>query len=499
MTTAELPQPIAPNAVASTSARDFPEWLSPILVKELRQCMRSRRFVISFLLLHAALIVVAVIALLVATGQGDTSIASGFFWTIIGALLLVVMPISGLGSVANERKANSLELIFLTRVTPRRILVGKWLAIVAQTVLLVCLALPYLVLRYFLGGIDVTRDLTTLALLMLGSALLSGVAVGLSPQLSRITRALLIIGAVFFLQVGWPLLLYGRTRGGSVVGGGAASWTTQLGIGLLAVLLLLMMFELGASKIAPVVANHSTSRRLIGLAAILIVGVLGGINVANTALLPAAIVLLVPICVGALCEMPSALPAVYRPFVRRGLAGRLAGRFLYPGWPSGVLYTLLVLALFFVPAYFAVRGVVEPLWIWWIGMTIAGALLLPAAVNYTFLARFRRPLIVYISVQILCALLTAFAGIVYALSGGDFRAFVAIIPTCGLLLSQSGAVHDTNLPLVLIGTSIVTFGSIALLLLKSRTAWRGIRAAETAASALTATRFPDAPEPRPAH
>ncbi len=477
---------------------DFPEWLSPILVKELRQGMRSRLFVISFLLLHAALIVVAVLSLLIAVESGDARIGSSFFWTIIGALMLVVMPISGLGSVANERKANSLELIFLTRVTPRRIIVGKWLAIVAQTVLLVCLALPYLVLRYFLGGVEITADLVTLALLLLGSALLSGVAVGLSPQLSRVTRVLLIIGAVFFLQVGWPFLLYGTAHGG-VVSGGPTSWTTQLGIGLLAVLLLLMMFELGASKIAPVAANHSTPRRLIGLAAILIVGVLGGLQAATTALLPAAIVLLAPICIGALCEMPNTLPAVYRPFVRRGFLGKLAGRFLYPGWPSGVWYTLLVLALFFVPAYFVAQKAAEPVWIWWTGTAIAGALLLPAAINHTVAGRLRKPLIIYIAVQVLCALLTALAGIAHGFSAGDFRAVIAVIPTCGLLLSQSGALHDQNIPLVLIGTSIVTFGSIALLLLKARSAWREVRAAEAAASALSATRSPDAPEPSAAH
>ena len=87
-----------------------------------------------------------------------------------------------LGAVGNERKANTLELIFLTRLTARRILTGKWLALVAQTVLLVCAVLPYAVLRYFLGSVDLGAELTAIALLLLGSAVLSGVAVGFSPQ-----------------------------------------------------------------------------------------------------------------------------------------------------------------------------------------------------------------------------------------------------------------------------------------------------------------------------
>jgi len=41
---------------------DFADWFSPMLVKELRQGMRSRLFVISFLLLQGALIFVAITA-----------------------------------------------------------------------------------------------------------------------------------------------------------------------------------------------------------------------------------------------------------------------------------------------------------------------------------------------------------------------------------------------------------------------------------------------------
>lgn len=487
-------------AVAPTthSMRDFPEWLSPILVKELRQGMRSRLFVLSFLLLHGAMILTAGLALSVAAAQGPPSAMSGLFWTIVAVPLLIVMPLSALGSVANERKANSLELIFLTRVTPRRILLGKWLAIVAQTVLLVCLILPYAVLRYFLGGIDVTGDLLTLALLLLGSALLSGVAVGLSPQLSRVLRVVLIFGAVLFLQAGWPYLVYGGFGGSAGVTGAATAWHTYVGLLLLAVLLLFTMIELGAAKIAPLAANHSTSRRLIALAAILVTAVFGGIESAGTPLLPALIVLLTPICIGALCEMPSTLTATYRPFLRRGLAGRLAGRLLYPGWPSGVLFCLLVLALLFGPAYYAARSVVDPPWIWWTGMTIAGALLVPAAVNYTFFARLRRPLVIYLAVQLLCLLLAMMAGMMFGFGAGDFRAVVATIPASGLFLSQSGAINSSNIQSTSVVTSIITLGAVALLLLKMRKPWREMRALESAAAA-TPPRVTDAAEPRPAH
>src|ERR1043165_446027 len=133
-----------------------------MLVKELRQGMRSRLFVISFLLVQAAMILVAVLGLYAAVNKEETSEVSGLFWAILGAPLLIIMPMSGLGAVGNERKTNTLEPIFLTRLTARRILTGKWLALVAQTVLLVCAILPYAVLRYFLGGVDLGAELTTI-------------------------------------------------------------------------------------------------------------------------------------------------------------------------------------------------------------------------------------------------------------------------------------------------------------------------------------------------
>jgi ABC-type transport system involved in multi-copper enzyme maturation permease subunit len=493
-------QPEAATAAAHSTTRDFPEWLSPIVVKELRQGMRSRLFVSSFLLLHAAMILIALLALVVAAEQGDARIASWFFWMIVGVPLLVVMPLSGLSSVANERKANSLELIFLTRVTSRRILVGKWLAIVAQTALLVCLVLPYAVLRYFFGGIDVSSDLVTLAALLFASALLSAIAVGLSPQMSPLLRPVLLIGAIVFLQIGWPYLAYGVYGGGGVLRGGAAiDWKVYLGLLMMAALLQLTMFEVGAAKIAPPAANHSTSRRLIGLAAILGCVILGGWLTAKTPLSRVAIALLIPICVGALCEAPSSVASVYRPFVQRGVLGRIAGRLLYPGWPSGVFYCLLVFALFFVPASVAARGVHEAGWIWWIGTAVIGALLLPAAVNQTFFARYKRPLTVYVAVQAFCVLLVAICSLIESFHGPDVRAIAATVPTSGLLLANGRALSDNDLPLLLSGTSALTLGSLVLLLLKMRQPWREIRRVEHAASAALATSLSDASEPRAAH
>ena len=462
------------------ATRDFPEWLSPMVVKELRQGMRSRMFVVSFLLLHAAMILLAFLGLALAANRIDPGPTTGFFWTIIGALLLVVMPLSGLGSVANERQANTLELIFLTRLTTRRILAGKWLAIVAQTALLVCAVLPYAVLRYFLGGVNLTGDLLILLGLMLGSALLSGIAVGLSPHASRLTRILLGIGIIVGVQFLYPLLAFAFASG-PVRGAPRMGWSEHFGFTAIGVLLLLLMLEFGASKIAPPAENHSTSRRLIGCAAF-VLHMVYALLPRPSAVGSAAFVLLIAICIGALCEPPVLLPSIYRPFVRRGFFGRLAGRLLYPGWQSGVLFTLAML-LGTAALGWRVFPAKSPEWTWWAHINVAGAVLLPAALMRTIIPNARRPLGIYVAIQIALAFLTGFAAILESLNLVDLRLPLAVIPTCGLLLGAGGAIAEYFLEFVLIGSGCITLLSIVLLLIRTRRPWQEITLVEKQAIA----------------
>ena len=46
--------------------------------------------------------------------------------------LLLLMPARGLGAVSEEARANTFDLVQLTRMTAFRIALGKWIALVAQ-------------------------------------------------------------------------------------------------------------------------------------------------------------------------------------------------------------------------------------------------------------------------------------------------------------------------------------------------------------------------------
>ena len=192
---------------------DFADWLSPMLVKELRQGVRSRAFVGTFILLQAAMLLNVLVGLSSTDGDGAEG-STVFFWVLVGFSVLFILPMGGLNAVGGEIKANTLELIFLTRLTALRIITGKWLANFAQALLLVCAVLPYLVLRYFVGGVNLTAELIALTAMLGASAVFSAVAIGLSPYQTRVVRWFLVAVGVVLIWSSATSFLFSY-RGGT--------------------------------------------------------------------------------------------------------------------------------------------------------------------------------------------------------------------------------------------------------------------------------------------
>ena len=172
--------------LASSKHSDFGDWLSPMVVKELRQGMRSRIFVAAFYLTQLLMILSTVFGLIAASRTENVpsdlfGFLSGLFWFMVSVPLLFVMPLLGFGALHTEMKAGTLELVFLTRLSAWRIVAGKWTALMAETLLLVCAILPYVILRYFLGGVNIIEDLQSLFFLLLASALLTAATLAMSP------------------------------------------------------------------------------------------------------------------------------------------------------------------------------------------------------------------------------------------------------------------------------------------------------------------------------
>jgi hypothetical protein len=138
--------------------------LSPIVVKEVRQLARGREFLYSF---HVALLVGVAVAFF---GAADALTGGGTSgrWTfaaLTGALALlgfVVVPLGAFNALRNERLEQTLELITLTALSPRRVVIGKLLAQSVKLATFFAGLAPFVAMSFLLGGVDFATILVSL-------------------------------------------------------------------------------------------------------------------------------------------------------------------------------------------------------------------------------------------------------------------------------------------------------------------------------------------------
>ena len=457
---------------------DFADWLSPIIVKELRQGMRARAFIGIFLAIQFFMIFVVLISL--TNDSGSREAVTGLFWTVVGAAILFAMPLRGLATLIGEIKGNTLELMLLTRLSAWRVTAGKWLALMLQTLLLFCAVLPYVVLRYFLGGVNLIEDLTSLGWMLAGSALLTALAVGLSPfTQSTVVRIGLGFGMLLSLTVIPEMFLGARMGGGS---GFPAMSTCLWAAALLGPLLVLELFELGVAKIAPAAENHATRKRVIATVILAIAVLLGRARHGSEFFLTLAAITLVPIGLGALMEETVAIQSLYRPFVRRKMFGRLAGKLLYPGWASGLLFFIVIVAAFLWTAHLnwsdgAVRFRVAS------GLE---AIFAPLALVRLFFRRAKNILPFYFGLQLVLFVMAII--LTSALDNKDpLLVTAALMPTIGFFLQLWGnqVIWGSNMLSNPTGSGlVVTAVCLLILFILSLKQWKIIGTMEREAAAL---------------
>lgn len=459
---------------------DFGDWLSPMLVKELRQGMRSRVFMSAFYLTQLLMILSVVFNLAAATNTEMPAemlaFLNGLFWLMISVPLLFVMPIRGFGALHGEIKAGTIELVFLTRLTAWRIAAGKWTALMAQTLLLLCAVLPYVLLRYFLGGVDILADLQSLLFLLLTCAVLTAATIAMSPYESKLLRALFVIGLIFGFQflIGMMFAWMAVGRIAGAAGSSAPVWQLYLGVALYVPAFIALALEIAASRIAPPAENHAIRKRLIGLVIFLAAPVLTLFSPGREALYGASLLFLVPVIVDALAEPVVVLGSIYRPFLRRGSLGRIGALVFTPGWVSAAWYTALLALL--GSAALAMQGqFADPLKALSY-VAYFGALIFPAALIRLFLPSTKYFLGFYIAFQFFFAAVTLLVGMMAGISNQPMTRWLSPIPNCSYWLTLTSQVKPEQVTEFLVATSFVTAASLGILLLRTIPALRDIRA-----------------------
>lgn len=201
-------------------AVDASDFLNPVLVKELRQGLKSRAFNFSFMLMQGLMVIGIAIQVLAREAGGGSGVEAStvVFWLFAAAPLLVMLPAQAINAIYGEHRQQTLPLVLLTRLTPWRMATGKWLSLMAQAMLIACAVLPYLVLRYFLGGVNVALDLLIFTILLGACAVLCAGGLLLST-IKHPWKAFWIGFAVLFvfspmgivIAIPFALLVYGMS------------------------------------------------------------------------------------------------------------------------------------------------------------------------------------------------------------------------------------------------------------------------------------------------
>lgn len=363
--------------------RDFSDRLSPMVVKEMRQGLRTRFFTAALILFHLMLGCL-MLALLRTANSRD---AHEMFWLIIGLTLLGLLPARAFNALNAEVRSGTLDMLMLTGISSFRIVWGKWVSLYSQTLLIAGSLLPYMIVRYQMGGVEIIREVIALSVLVVGSGMVTAALTGFSFQkmpLVRYLTAAAVAAAAFVMGMFAYLVACEDYAAQDVVrgllsGGALQASMICLGILLLAACITYQLLCLGSSRLAFMTDSHALTKRLVAFVILpvlvltaLIMALLGckqGPTIAAT-FVPSMIILLL-----------LSMDWVTEPVPPTDANTR---RLLKAGWPSGVLgCAVLWLAPFLiltVDSTIIGRYSNSDEWIWYFTLAFMAATLAPVCI-----------------------------------------------------------------------------------------------------------------------
>ncbi|MEE9404857.1 MAG: hypothetical protein V3V20_08185 [Algisphaera sp.] len=343
--------------------------INPIMVKELRQAVKSR-FVVSVLLFMLIVLVITLLLFVINSPHlGTASNDDGgdlfmiFQATLLGLCMLFV-PLYVGARLAAERSSDTSDLLYVTTIRPSSIVWGKLVTGMAIAGLFFAVCVPFMVVTYLLRGIDPPTILFVLAIdlgVVLSSAMLA-IFIGALPVgwPVKVLLGFIMAGASFMTYIGissvlmWEILTTG-------IGSSIADpefWWSALGMGTFWLSLIGLFFFLAVAMISPATSNRALPLRLyITVAWVISLGVFvevsrrvspGGGEPMTAWAMGWAYVLL-PAMVLATSERDVLGPRIKRAIPRNGLL-RMPAFLLYSGAGAGLLWATGLFALTLVAA-----------------------------------------------------------------------------------------------------------------------------------------------------
>ncbi len=168
--------------MATSEHTELPERFGPMTVKELRQSLRRNSFVYPFICIHIFATIAIYAEFTMSIGLNSSSNPAvflwnpdeiGSFWWVAMAICGVLMPLAGFFLMPQEIDEGNHELLLLTKLTRWQIVSGKFLMLWGLSCLTFISLLPYVVIRYFIGGIEWFGEIANAGSVLSAAAILS--------------------------------------------------------------------------------------------------------------------------------------------------------------------------------------------------------------------------------------------------------------------------------------------------------------------------------------
>jgi hypothetical protein len=252
------------------ASRRFGEWLNPILVKEARQSLKSRQFVVTFFLLLVAscgwtvLGVVANAPDVYYLPTGDSMIIGYYF--VLAIPMIGMVPLAAHRSLASEIDDDTFEMLVITRLTSMRIVMGKLNSAMLQMLIYFAAIVPCLAFTYLLRGIDLATILMLIVIVFFSALLVTSACLMMATltsnragqTLAMLAALALIVFAEFLCGAFCMEVVLRVGLGADPEGILFTSLFVIIGASCMAVFI-----KAAASRIAPVTENRSTGLRYL--------------------------------------------------------------------------------------------------------------------------------------------------------------------------------------------------------------------------------------------
>lgn len=192
---------------------------NPVLRRELAERAASKRAAVAVTLWLLLLGGLASLVYYVYTNTGQVDPVSTdsarigkdlFEWTLFGmvGLVLFLVPAFTSSSIAGERTRQTLIPVQMTTLSPLAIVLGKSLAAIAFTVLLVFVAAPILAVAFLIGGVGLVDIFKGVGMIVLTAVMLGTVGIMFSALFQKVQAAIVMTyGFVLTIAIGSFILL----------------------------------------------------------------------------------------------------------------------------------------------------------------------------------------------------------------------------------------------------------------------------------------------------